>query len=63
MLSNKTFDFLKWFTLIGLPAIITFTGVVMKSMNFEYTDVILTIATAFNTMLGTMLRNFKYKLL
>ena len=54
-MSNKVYDILKWLTLIGLPAIITFAGVVMNTLNFEYTNIVLTIATAFVTMLGTML--------
>lgn len=54
-MKNTTFDILKWFSLIGLPAILTFAGVVMKTLNYEYTDIIITIGTAFNTMLGTML--------
>lgn len=54
-MSNKVYDILKWLTLIGLPAIITFAGVVMNTLNFEYTNIVLTISTAFVTMLGTML--------
>ncbi len=54
-MSNKMYDKLKWFTLIFLPALITFAGIVMKSFNFQYTDVVLTIATAFDTFLGTIL--------
>lgn len=61
-LSNNIYNFLKWLTLIGLPAIITFAGVVMNTLNFEYTNIVLTIATAFVTMLGTMLgiSNYNY---
>ena len=54
-LSNKTYDFLKWMTLIALPAIITFYGVLGQQLNIPNTEVILTIATAFVTMLGTLL--------
>lgn len=61
-LSNKVYNFLKWFTLIGLPAIITFYGVVGNTLGLPYTDIVLTIATAFDTMLGTMLgiSNYNY---
>jgi len=55
MLSNRTYDLLKWFTLIFLPALITFAGVVMKTLNFQYTDIVLTISTAFEVFLGSIL--------
>ena len=54
-LSNNIYNILKWITLVVLPAIITFAGVVMNTLNFEYTNVVLTIATAFVTMLGSIL--------
>ena len=61
-MSNKMYDFLKWFSLIFLPALITFAGVVMKTLDFQYTAIVLTIATAFNTFLGTILgiSNYNY---
>lgn len=61
-MKNSTYNVLKWFTLIGLPAMITFYGVVGNTCNIPNTDVVLTIATAFNTMLGTMLgiSNYNY---
>ena len=54
-LSNKTYDILKWITLIALPAIITFYGVVGATFNIPYTEQVLTIAVAFDTMLGTLI--------
>lgn len=54
-LSNKTYDVLKWITLIALPALITFYGVVGATCNIPYTQEVLTIGVAFDTMLGTML--------
>ena len=62
-MKNKTYDCLKWFTLIGLPALITFYGVVANTCDLPNTEIILTIATAFDTMLGTMLgiSNYNYK--
>ena len=61
-LSNKVYDFLKWFTMIGFPALITFYGVVGSTLEIPYTDTVLIIATAFDTMLGTMLgiSNYNY---
>lgn len=61
-LPDNIYNIMKWLTLIGLPAIITFAGVVMNTLNFEYANIVLTIATAFVTMLGTMLgiSNYNY---
>lgn len=62
-MSNKIYDILKYCTLIIFPALITFAGVVMNSLKYEYTDIVLTISTAFVTFLGTCLgiSNYNYK--
>lgn len=54
-LSNKAYDVLKWITLIALPALTTFYGVVGATCSIPHTQEVLTIAVAFDTMLGTML--------
>ena len=54
-MSNKTYDFLKLLVMRILPAILTFVGIVLTSFNYEYTEIVLTIGTAFITMLGTIL--------
>lgn len=54
-LSNKVYDILKWIALVGLPALTTFYGVVGATCNIPYTQEVLTIAVAFDAMLGTML--------
>ena len=54
-LSNKVYDILKWIALVALPALTTFYGVVGATCNIPHTQEVLTIAVAFNTMLGTML--------
>jgi Na+/H+ antiporter NhaA len=54
-LSNKVYDVMKWLTIVFIPALITFAGVVMKCFDFQYTDIVLTIAVAFDTFLGTIL--------
>lgn len=61
-LSSKTYDRMKWFTLIFLPALVTFAGVVMNALDFAYTDVTLTILVAFQTFLGSILgiSNYNY---
>ena len=55
MFSNKVYDSLKWLSLVFLPALTTFAGVVLNTLNVENAQVILTIAVAFNTFLGTIL--------
>ena len=61
-MSNKVYDILKYCTLIIFPALITFAGVVMNSLNYTHTDIVLTISTAFVTFLGTCLgiSNYSY---
>ena len=55
MLSNKTYDILKWIALVGLSALTAFYGVVGATCNIPHTQEVLTIAVAFDTMLGAML--------
>lgn len=52
---NKVYDVLKYVSMIFLPALITFYGVVGTACNIPYTDTVLTIATAFNVFLGSCL--------
>lgn len=61
--SSKTYERLKWFALIFLPAFVTFVGVVMNAVDFAYADVTLTILVAFQTFLGSILgiSNYNYK--
>ena len=54
-LNDKVYDILKYVALIGIPAVLTFYGVVGATLNIPYTQEVLTIGTAFDTMLGTLL--------
>lgn len=54
-MNNKLYDRLKWIALVGLPALTTFYGVVGATCNIPFTQETLTIAVAFDTMLGAML--------
>ena len=54
-MSNKTYDILKYFDLIFLPALLTFYGIIGKTLSLPYTQEVLTIGTAFVTFLGTCL--------
>lgn len=62
-MKNKTYDALKWIAIVFLPALTTFLGVILNSLEVKNTEVILTIMTAFATFLGTILgiSNIKYK--
>lgn len=62
-MSNKVYDILKYIALIFLPALTTFIGVVLTALNVECTDIVLTIMTAFDVFLGTVLQisNINYK--
>lgn len=55
IMSNKVYDILKWIALVALPALTTFYGVVGATCNVPHTQEVLTIAVAFDAMLGTLL--------
>lgn len=61
-MSNRVYDVLKWTSLVFLPALITFVGVVLNTLHIGNAEVILTIAIAFNTFLGSILgvSNIRY---
>ena len=54
-MSNKLYDVLKWIAIVFLPALTTFVGVVLNSLDVGNSEVILTIMTGFATFLGTIL--------
>lgn len=54
-MNNKVYDVLKWISLVFLPALTTFYGVIGNTCEIPYTEIVLTIAIAFNTFLGTCL--------
>ena len=55
MLDNKMYDILKFIAQVVLPALTTFYGVLGATLNIPYTQEVITIAVAFDTMLGTIL--------
>lgn len=61
-MSNKVYDILKYIALIFLPALTTFVGVVLQCFNVSCDDIVLTIMTAFDVFLGTVLQisNYNY---
>jgi len=54
-MSNKLYDILKYVAIIALPALITLYGVIGATLDIPYTQEVLTIATAVDTCLGTLL--------
>ena len=53
-MSNKTYDLIKYIALVVLPAVTIFVGVVLETLNVPYSGIVVTIMTAFDTMIGTM---------
>lgn len=62
-MSNKVYDILKWVAIVFLPALTTFVGVVLTSLDIGNSEVVLTIMTGFATFLGAILgvSNINYK--
>ena len=62
-MSNKVYDILKWVAIVLLPALTTFVGVVLTSLDIGNSEVVLTIMTGFATFLGAILgvSNINYK--
>lgn len=54
-MSNKTYDILKWIVITVLPALLTLFGVIGATLDFSFTDTVITIGTAVITFLGTVL--------
>jgi len=54
-MSNKTYDIWKAIAQIILPALITLYGVIGSTLEIPYTEAVITIATAVDTCLGTIL--------
>lgn len=52
-LTDEHYAILKWAVSIVMPALGVFIGVVGKTVNWELTDSVLTIWTAFTALLGT----------
>lgn len=54
-MSNKTYDRLKIIALIILPALTTFIGLVLETLNVSWSGKAITIMTGLITMLGTII--------
>lgn len=54
-MSNKVYDVLKWIALVFLPAFIVLVGVILNTLNIANANIIITILTAIDTFLGSIL--------
>ncbi len=54
-MSNKVYDILKWIVITVLPALLTLFGVIGATLDLNYTDTVITIGTAVNACLGTII--------
>ncbi|MDO4680891.1 MAG: phage holin [Aerococcus sp.] len=61
-MNNQTYDFLKWFVWLFMPALTTLVGVLGQTLQWGNTNTIITIMTAVTTFLGaiTGLSNKQY---
>lgn len=59
-LTKQQYNTLKWLISIVIPALIAFLGVVMNTLNWMHTEVFLTIAVAFEALLGTVFKVSEY---
>jgi hypothetical protein len=54
-MSNRTYDIIKIIALIILPAVTTFVGVTLEALDVNCSGIVMTIMTAFEVMLGTII--------
>lgn len=54
-MSNKAYDIFKMIALIIMPAVTVFVGATLEALNVECSGIVVTIMTAFDTMLGTII--------
>lgn len=55
-IDNKTYDVLKYIALTVLPALAVFVGVIGQAIGWDQTALAVTIITAFDTFLGSLLK-------
>lgn len=54
-IKDSTYNFLKYFVQVFMPALTTFVGVVLTVVGCPYTESVLTIMTALTAFLGSIL--------
>lgn len=53
-LPEKVYEWLRWIVCIVIPAAMMCFGIIATALGFQYTELVLTIAGAVNTFLGTI---------
>ena len=61
MMSNKTYDIIKDISLLWMPILITFYGVITSSWGLPYGEPILATLTGLNAGLGAIVKYYKAK--
>ena len=54
VLNNRVYEILRWVVIVVIPATIVLYGVIGQTCHIPYTVVVLTIAGAVDTFLGTI---------
>lgn len=54
MLSNKTYEVLKWVTMIALPAISVFIGAVGEQLGLSDPEVVVNVLNAITVLMGSL---------
>ena len=60
-MSNKSYDIVKDISLLWMPIIITFYGVISSTWGIPYGEQILATLTGLNAALGAVVKYFKIK--
>lgn len=55
MLSNKSYEIMKWITMIALPAISVFIGAVGVELGISDPDTLVTILNAITVLMGSLI--------
>ena len=54
ILPEKVYEVLRWVVITVIPALLVFYGVLGHTLDIPYTETVLTIGAAFDTLLGTI---------
>ena len=55
MLNNKSYEIMKWITMIALPAISVFIGAVGVDLGISDPDTLVTILNAITVLMGSLI--------
>lgn len=56
MISNKTYDILKWLALLFLPSLSVLVGTIGKAIGFEYTEIAVIVINAVAVFIGSVIK-------